>query len=235
MRDNTYQILAEQREEADIFRARDLGAESEIQLPFPDGRDAFFGAALQHIDCNIFIFADAVELADQLRDGAVSENQQETEIYKAFVKCRKLRQKAVPLFKRVEGGIVYLRSYETDTHNIVEVEDTGIGFNSESAGKVFSIYAGDTEKIGLASDKVALNVMNETMESLTLLDKEGNPIEISKPELIYDLSGNGSEQHRSTGMVNIILRLKEISNAKIEIYSREDHGTKMTVYFPKKD
>lgn len=137
--------------------------------------------------------------------------------------------------KRVEGGMVYLRSYETDTHNIVEVEDTGIGFNSESAGKVFSIYAGDTERIGLASDKVALNVMNETMESLTLLDKEGNPLEISKPELIYDLSGNGSEQHQSTGMVNIILRLKEISNAKIEIYSREDHGTKMTVYFPKKD
>ena len=135
--------------------------------------------------------------------------------------------------KRIEGGIVYLRSYETEDFNIVEVEDTGVGFNSEAAGKVFSIYAGESEKIGLASDKVALSVMNEVMESLTLLDKDGNPIEIAKPEIIYDLSGNGSEQHQSTGMVNILLRLKEMANAKIEIYSKEDEGTKMTVYFPK--
>ena len=48
-----------------------------------------------------------------------------------------------------------------------------------------------------------------------------------------NLTGNGSENHRSSGMRNIYLRLKEMSNADFDIESTEGKGTKVTVRFPK--
>lgn len=50
----------------------------------------------------------------------------------------------------------------------------------------------------------------------------------------YDVSltGNASERHQSTGMRNIILRLKEMCNADLEITSKEGEGTLMKVVFP---
>ena len=50
----------------------------------------------------------------------------------------------------------------------------------------------------------------------------------------YDVSltGNASETHQSTGMRNIILRLKEMCNADLEISSKEGEGTTMKVIFP---
>ena len=47
-----------------------------------------------------------------------------------------------------------------------------------------------------------------------------------------NLTGNGSENHKSSGMRNIYLRLKELSNAELSIESAEDQGTKITVKFP---
>lgn len=47
------------------------------------------------------------------------------------------------------------------------------------------------------------------------------------------LSGNGSEVHTSTGMRNIRLRLKEMSNATLEVTSEVDKGTLIRVIFPK--
>ena len=52
-------------------------------------------------------------------------------------------------------------------------------------------------------------------------------------ESIQNLTGNGSENHKSSGMRNIYLRLKEMSNAELELSSIEDEGTKIRVLFPK--
>ncbi len=134
--------------------------------------------------------------------------------------------------KKIEGGDVYLRSYKTDTHNIVEVEDTGIGFNSESASKVFSVYVGNEDKVGMESNKVMISVMQEVINSMDLRDENGEPIKITAPIEVEDLSGNGSEEHKSKGMINIILRLKEMSDADLIISSRTGVGTKIKVLFP---
>lgn len=129
--------------------------------------------------------------------------------------------------KKITGGTVKLISYETETHNVVEVRDTGVGFNEISAGRVF--YA--AEQVD-ASNKHVMKVI----DVLDLIDAEGKPIEIKEPEdAAPDLSGNGSEKHQSTGMLNILLRLKEISNATVEIYSKENEGTQIKVLFPKND
>ena len=47
-----------------------------------------------------------------------------------------------------------------------------------------------------------------------------------------NLTGNGSENHKSSGMRNIYLRLKEISDADLFIESEVGKGTKVTVKFP---
>ena len=47
-----------------------------------------------------------------------------------------------------------------------------------------------------------------------------------------NLTGNGSESHKSTGMKNIMMRLKEMANADMEIESVEGEGTKIRVLFP---
>ena len=47
------------------------------------------------------------------------------------------------------------------------------------------------------------------------------------------LTGNGSENHQSTGMRNITMRLEEMSHATLEVDSTEGVGTLMKVIFPK--
>lgn len=47
-----------------------------------------------------------------------------------------------------------------------------------------------------------------------------------------NLTGNGSESHKSTGMKNIMMRLKEMANADMEIDSVEGEGTKIKILFP---
>ena len=48
-----------------------------------------------------------------------------------------------------------------------------------------------------------------------------------------NLTGNGSEDHKSTGMRNIILRLQELSGATMEITSEVDKGTLTKITFPR--
>ena len=48
-----------------------------------------------------------------------------------------------------------------------------------------------------------------------------------------NLTGNGSEQHKSSGMRNIYLRLREMADAEFELESVEGEGTKVRVLFPK--
>ncbi len=136
--------------------------------------------------------------------------------------------------KKVDGGTVVLRSYSTPEYNVVEVDDNGVGFNAESAGKVFSVGIKEESDFDKAANKTALNVMNEVINSLDLRDRNGNRIEIKEPTIVTEnLSGNGSEQHQSTGMMNIFLRLREMADAKVEIESTEGVGTKVKVLFPK--
>ncbi|MBO4234954.1 MAG: histidine kinase [Firmicutes bacterium] len=138
------------------------------------------------------------------------------------------------IFQKPSGGTVWLRSYEEEDFNVIEVEDNGVGFNADNASRIFANT--DTQGPAMESVKVLASAMDDVMKNLTLLDKDGNPIVLSEPsEKVVNLSGNGSEKHKSTGMLNIFLRLREIGHAQIEIYSKEGEGTKMRVLFPKEN
>lgn len=134
--------------------------------------------------------------------------------------------------KRMEGGTVYLRSYDTSEYNVIEVADTGVGFNQDTANHVF--YAATSKDKDRHASHISANVVNEVLTSLDLIDKDGNKIVLSKPEeTLENFSGNGSESRKSTGMLNILLRLKEMANAKVEIHSVEGSGTTVRVLLPK--
>lgn len=135
--------------------------------------------------------------------------------------------------KKMEGGIVLLKSYSDGKNNVVEVCDNGVGFNNETASKVFASAIYD-DSIDVETNRVAAEVMHDVMHSLDLRAKDGSPVVISEPTHKEDLSGNGSELHQSTGMLNILLRLRELSDAKVEIHSKEGEGTRIVVLFPKK-
>ena len=131
--------------------------------------------------------------------------------------------------KKVEGGTVILRSYAHGTYNVVEVDDSGVGINLDAAQALFSIHAGSDAKMGMESKQVAVNAMNNLIDHLTLLDEAGNPIEMTGP--IVKESEDNSD-HKSAGMMNIMLRLREMSNAQIEIRSQIGRGTNIKVLFP---
>ena len=137
------------------------------------------------------------------------------------------------IFQKTHGGTVWLRSYSEDNYNVVEVEDTGVGFSAENANRVFAIHRSTTDKLGMESNKVMAAAMGDVMRHLDLRDKEGNPIALSEPVQKVNRSGNGSEDHKSTGMLNIFLRLREMGHATAEIHSKEGEGTKIRVLFPK--
>lgn len=105
--------------------------------------------------------------------------------------------------KKVEGGTVWLRSYMDGQYNVVEVEDNGIG---------------------MPPDK-----LEELKATITGQSVDGN----SEEEYIRtNFTGNGSEDHKSSGMKNIGLRLRELTNAEFHIVSIEGRGTKIIVRFP---
>ena len=65
------------------------------------------------------------------------------------------------------------------------------------------------------------NFYGKFTETVERVDKDGNPIVLTKPTVKVNLSGNGSEEHKSTGLLNIFLRLREMGHAQAEIYSKE--------------
>ena len=143
--------------------------------------------------------------------------------------------------KKMEGGTVYLKSYSTTEFNVVEVVDDGVGFNQNTALKVFgALEEGSNSSRARTNDvdDIDINSVRDVIKSLTLLDNEGNALSLKDSSDMVehvDLTGNGSERHQSAGMMNILLRLKELSSAKVEIYSRDGHGTDIKVYFPKEE
>ena len=68
----------------------------------------------------------------------------------------------------------------------------------------------------------------------SILSEDLNDIN-SDYDTMANLTGNGSESHKSTGMKNIILRLKEMANATLDIQSEVGKGTDIKVLFPKKE
>ena len=105
--------------------------------------------------------------------------------------------------KKVSGGTVWLRSYSEGNYNVVEVDDDGLGFTPERLAEIKASFTDDAES---SDDYLDTNI---------------------------NLTGNGSENHKSSGMRNIYLRLKEMSNAELELTSVENEGTKVRVLFPK--
>ena len=138
------------------------------------------------------------------------------------------------VFKKPEGGTVSLKSYEEEDNYIVEISDDGVGFSKDAASQIFSIYEGDDDKLGMESNSAIVKTMKEVMAHLNLKDEDGQPIELGGPmKRTVNLTGNGSEDHQSKGLMNIFLRLREISDAQIYITSTMGKGTDIKVVFPK--
>lgn len=105
--------------------------------------------------------------------------------------------------KKPEGGTVWLKSYSTDTDYIIEVKDDGVGIPPERMDYILG------KDDGFFGDPLGIGAFNQ------------------------NLTGNGSENHKSTGMRNITMRLKEMCRAELTVESEVGKGTLMTVRFPK--
>lgn len=133
------------------------------------------------------------------------------------------------ILPKMRGGTIWLRSYETNDYDVVEIEDDGVGFNRDTAAHLFSIYSSNDEDVGMESNQVLLAAMTEVMENLNLTDATGNPIVFTTPVKNNDFS----EEHQSSHTMNNMLRLREMSGAKFEIASTEGQGTLIRVLIPK--
>lgn len=142
--------------------------------------------------------------------------------------------------KKIGGGTVYLKSYAMANFDVVEVSDDGIGFNQADANRVFGTFADESSVLRGETTQINMELMRSVMESLELYDADGNRITVRpvKPEdqaaEISSTPASTDSKHKSSGLTNVLIRLREMSNAKIEITSREGEGTTMKVYFPKK-
>ena len=133
------------------------------------------------------------------------------------------------ILPKMRGGTIWLRSYETDDYDVVEIEDDGVGFNRDTAAHLFSIYASHDQDVGMESNQVLLAAMTDVMQNLSLTDATGNPIVFTTPVKNNDMT----EDHQSSHTMNIFLRLREMSGAKFEITSTEGQGTIIRVLIPK--
>ncbi len=133
------------------------------------------------------------------------------------------------ILPKMRGGTIWLRSYETNDYDVVEIEDDGVGFNRETASHLFSIYSSNDDDVGMESNQVLRTAMTEVMENLNLTDANGNPIVFAGPIKNNDFT----EEHQSSHTMNIFLRLREMSGAKFEITSTEGQGTLIRVLIPK--
>ena len=202
-------------------------------LTNPDGIK--FESEVKHIQSYVEI--EKVRYGDRL---AVEYDIQESDFLVPPLSIQPLVENAIKhgVSKKVGGGTVWLTSYELVGFNVVEVNDDGLGFNAESASRVFGPYV-DATISGVASEdmnQINISLIRTVMEALDLKDADGNPIVIKKPDKsqLTDLTGNGSDRHKSSGMMNILLRLREMADAKIEISSQEGSGSHIRVFFPKK-
>lgn len=190
-----------------------------------------FESEVDHIQSYVSI--EEVRFGDRLE---VHYDIQETNFIVPPLSIQPLVENAIKhgVCKKPEGGTVWLRSYSVDNDFIVEVQDTGIGFNPSRMNEVFNY-----REFGLYEDESdteeTIDALRQTLLLSSIRDDAGQLIQLEDytPEQNRDYSGNVGEVHKSTGMKNIIVRLKEISNATIEIDSQENQGTLIRVHFPK--
>ena len=91
-------------------------------------------------------------------------------------------------------------------------------------------YSTDTAYIVEVED----NGVGIAQERLDFLFRDSSDFDFdSDTDFASNLTGNGSENHVSTGMRNIIMRLDEIAHAKLNINTEEGKGSLMRVTFPK--
>ena len=193
-----------------------------------------FSSEVQHIQSYVEI--EKVRLGDRL---GITYNIQADDFIVPPLSIQPLVENAIKhgIRKKVGGGTVALRSYELPNYHVIEVNDDGIGFNEESATRVFGIYANNVGELDGGANEMNLELMRDVIDSMKLLDRDGVPITIGIPSVdttdsapTDDLEKN---KHKSSGMTNVLLRLRDMGKAKIEISSREDAGTNVKVYFPK--
>ena len=186
-----------------------------------------FSAEVDHIKSYVGI--EEVRFGDRLK---VEYDIRETNFVVPPLSIQPLVENAIKhgVCKRTEGGTVWLKSYSDDHNYIVEVSDDGVGFDPN---RIRAVIESDLE--GSENPKTR-ETIKQTIHMTSVRDRSGKLIELenlASMEHIADLSGNGSEAHVSSGMKNIILRLKEITNANLEIDSQVDKGTTIKVFFPK--
>jgi len=135
--------------------------------------------------------------------------------------------------KKTEGGTIVLKSYETDEGYVVEINDDGVGIGPAAACKLFCA-AHDTGDESENSTRHAKEAVKSILDDVNLLDENGERIDICELlEKQKPLNEEIPEKHRSAGMSNTIMRLREMADARIEISSQVNVGTKVIVSFPK--
>ena len=135
--------------------------------------------------------------------------------------------------KKPGGGTIVLRSYETDDSYVVEIKDNGIGITSAAARKLFRA-AQDTKSNSENPMNLAHDAVKSIIGNVNLLDENGDRIDLW--ELLAapaSIDESLPEKHKSAGMSNTIMRLREMADAKIEISSQVNVGTNVRISFPK--
>ena len=135
--------------------------------------------------------------------------------------------------KKPSGGTITLRTYEDADNYVVEVKDDGIGIGPAAACKLFRA-AKDTGYEENHSKRLAQEAMKSIIDDVHLLDEDGERIDLRELLDTYKpVEEEIKEKHKSAGMSNIIMRLREMAEAKIEISSQVNVGTTVKVSFPK--
>ena len=135
--------------------------------------------------------------------------------------------------KKPKGGTITLKSYEESDNYVVELIDDGIGIGPAAARKLFS-PSQDINYEAYNLNSPAQEAMKSIINDVNLLDENGEKIDL--PELLKNSISSEEElpeKHKSAGMSNIIMRLREMADAKIEISSQINVGTTVKVSFPK--
>lgn len=164
-----------------------------------------FAAEVKHIESYVGI--EEVRFGDRLH---VEYDIQESDFIVPPLSIQPLIENAIKhgVCQRPEGGTVWLSSYSEGDNYVIEVKDNGVGIPEEKLNALFPKKPTYAVSEYAAIDEDTWNRPN--------------------------LTGNGSEEHESTGMKNIILRLREISNATLDVKSEVGKGTIIKVYVPKK-
>ncbi len=165
-----------------------------------------FSAEVKHIESYVGI--EEVRFGDRLK---FEYDIQESGFIVPPLSIQPLVENAIKhgVCQRPEGGTVWLRSFIEGDNYIIEVEDNGVGIPQERLDYLFP-------------KKARYAVSEHAPASDNRFDSDG-----------MNLTGNGSEVHESTGMKNIMLRLKEICNATLDVTTEVGKGTLIRVVIPR--